>query len=126
MDLTAVDSLIGLRYISSDEKTQVLSQARDPEYLRQLQVPLPEVSSGECEVQPRRSRPSRGHTKGRCGLTLVMSFSGLAHTSECRAKGKKIYRVVNPDIELQDVGAFLRVRRLQPCRTCLRDVVVED
>lgn len=58
-------------------------------------------------------------------MTIVMSMAGLAHTSECRVRGK-VYRVVNPSIELEDVGAFLRVRRLEPCRACLRDVVVEE
>jgi len=53
-------------------------------------------------------------------MTLVLSMSGVVHTSTCRAKGR-VYKGVAPEIAPEDVAAFLRARRFVGCGVCLRD-----
>jgi hypothetical protein len=53
-------------------------------------------------------------------MTLVMAMSGILHTAQCRAKGRT-YKCVAPDLALEDVAEFIRVRRFVACGVCLRD-----
>ena len=58
-------------------------------------------------------------------VTLIMSFSGVIHMLGCYARGKRLYRVVTPEMPLADIAEFLRVRRLSACYACLKDYVPE-
>ena len=53
-------------------------------------------------------------------MTLVLAMSGVIHTAQCRAKGR-VYKGIAPDIALEDVDEFIRVRRFIACGVCLRD-----
>ena len=58
-------------------------------------------------------------------MTLVMAMSGVIHSSDCRARGKT-YKGVAPDISLEDVAEFLRVRGFIGCGVCLRQYRERD
>lgn len=59
-------------------------------------------------------------------MTLVMSFSGTIHASNCRALGKSTYKGVAPDIAEADVAKFIQVRRMVACGVCLRKYVAAE
>ena len=57
-------------------------------------------------------------------MTLITGYSGLIHVLGCRCV-THIYKVVAPEIDDYDVGDFLEARRLDPCGTCLRSLVMK-
>lgn len=53
-------------------------------------------------------------------VALVMSLPGTIHRQGCRFAGR-VYKCVTPDIALEEIAEFLRVRRFVGCGACLRD-----
>ena len=58
-------------------------------------------------------------------VSLVRGYSGLVHKPTCYAIRRSWFQGIAPEIDEGEVPAFLKARRLEPCRACF-PVVRDD